>query len=107
MTYSNARDVPEYEHDCDNCIFLGNLALPPIDALAKNYDLYVCEMDGILQTIVARYSDNPSDYISGDKLNIHGLGLTLKELAPTIDVDQYFAKEDMNIDDDLFFRSVD
>ena len=44
-----------YKHDCDKCVYLGEYG----DA-----DLYFCNQSGI-KTVIARYSDEPSDYISG------------------------------------------
>lgn len=42
-----------YEHDCNNCEYLGRY---------REYDLYFC---GREPTVLARYSDQGSDYISG------------------------------------------
>ena len=47
---------PRYTHDCEGCTFLG---------ISGNADLYFCEQGGTLKTIIARFSDNSSDYISG------------------------------------------
>ena len=46
---------PLYEHDCKSCIFLGALI---------DYDLYYCGKQGDI-TVIARYSDEPSEYLSG------------------------------------------
>jgi hypothetical protein len=47
---------PRYRHDsCPNCQYLGRL---------NDYDLYYCE--GILtKTVLARFSHEPSEYMSG------------------------------------------
>jgi hypothetical protein len=45
-----------YEHDCDNCVFLGQF---------ENADLYVCAHNNIIDTVVARFSDDGPDYLSG------------------------------------------
>jgi hypothetical protein len=45
---------PLFEHDCDTCIFLG---------IYNNHDLYY--HPGILSTIIARFSSDGPDYISG------------------------------------------
>ena len=59
---------PMYKHDCDKCIFLGNLEVdednPWVTQGTKVVDLYVC-VEQIIPTFVARCSDEPSDYISG------------------------------------------
>jgi hypothetical protein len=47
---------PRYKHDgCSSCQYLGRF---------KDYDLYYCE--GITtKTVLARYSSEPSEYLSG------------------------------------------
>lgn len=45
-----------YLHKCTRCIFLGQ---------KDEYDLYFCDQDWELPTIVARYSDDSPDYLSG------------------------------------------
>ena len=45
-----------YKHDCENCISLAEF---------RNADLYFCRQGGFLPTVIARYSDEPSDYASG------------------------------------------
>jgi hypothetical protein len=55
---------PKFEHDCDSCVFLGgfngsNLGEP------MYYDLYVCARDGVIDTLIGRYDDEPSRYKSG------------------------------------------
>ena len=48
--------MPLYKHDCDNCKFLATL---------NNKDLYVCARQKKIDTVIARYSSEPGDYISG------------------------------------------
>ena len=59
--------VPKrYEHDCNQCVYLGQYG---------NADLYACGPDAeesdedccekVLDTVLARYSDDPADYASG------------------------------------------
>ena len=49
---------PRYVHDCDRCRYLGRF---------RSYDLYVCETKSLSrQSVIARYSDEPSGYASGD-----------------------------------------
>ena len=50
------RDTPRYTHDCTNCTFLGQ---------HKEFDLYVCAVDKKINTVIARYSSDSPDYISG------------------------------------------
>lgn len=51
---------PQFIHDCERCCqFLGSF-----DAKDGPADLYFCQND-ILPTLVARYSDEGSDYVSG------------------------------------------
>ena len=45
-----------YKHDCDKCKFLGEWF---------EYDLYFHPAEHGIETIVARSSDVPEDYISG------------------------------------------
>ena len=48
---------PKYKHDCSKCVFLGRYA---------KADLYVCPAEGnIIDTVIARFSSDPPDYISG------------------------------------------
>lgn len=53
-----ARDEerPQWAHDCDDCVFLGQ---------HDDVDLYYCEAKGPGITLIARHSDEPSDYNSG------------------------------------------
>lgn len=63
---------PTYKHDCDACRFLGSVTGPdPYHAkIVKTWDLYVCgeqlrERERALGlTVLARYSDEPSNYKS-------------------------------------------
>lgn len=47
---------PRYSHDCAGCVFLG---------ISEEADLYYCDQGDSLKTIIARYSDEGPDYISG------------------------------------------
>ena len=47
-------DEPKYKHDCDHCTFLGHY---------NRADLYWC--GGKYPTIIARYSSDGPDYVSG------------------------------------------
>ena len=47
-------ETPEFEHDCDHCKFLGHY---------DRADLYFCGKSR--PTLIARWSDDGPDYISG------------------------------------------
>lgn len=49
--------TPRYVHDCDECTFLGEV---------DEYDVYVHPRDYAIEC-VARRSDDPSDYLSGQR----------------------------------------
>lgn len=51
---------PLYQHDCPRCTYLGKSKREGVYA-----DLYHCVQFGAIPTIIARYSDRPSDYASG------------------------------------------
>ncbi len=46
-------NTPRFKHDCDICKYLG---------MYEEYDLYFCENE---PTVIARYSSNGPDYMSG------------------------------------------
>ena len=48
--------IPLYEHDCEECKYLGKYE--------NKIDLYTCEQNGIRRTYIARYSNTGSDYAS-------------------------------------------
>jgi hypothetical protein len=58
---SNPKVEPRYEHDCDECVFLGHHG---------KYDLYYCERSEI--TVIARFGPL-GDYKSGLSFAKHGL----------------------------------
>jgi hypothetical protein len=50
------RKTPRYTHDCDQCRFIGRLI---------QYDLWIChEDDPVSNSLIARYSSEPSHYAS-------------------------------------------
>lgn len=66
--------TPSFDHDCAECVFLGQFHTSGALGI---YDVYRCPQGGI-PTIVARFSDGPEDYISGDPLLLSvGLEQTL------------------------------
>jgi alpha-D-ribose 1-methylphosphonate 5-triphosphate synthase subunit PhnG len=56
MVISTLTRLRRYKHDCSACLFVGEHG---------EYDVYVCPQNG-LPTIVARYGDEGSEYVSGD-----------------------------------------
>lgn len=48
--------APKYTHDCDKCVYLG---------VGDGADLYYCSQRIGFPTVIARYSSEESDYISG------------------------------------------
>ncbi len=68
----NDTTKPYWEHDCDNCEFLGGYIGPQADWTDLRHgrrDMYFCarpvEPDG--GSVVDRKSDEPSDYASGPR----------------------------------------
>jgi len=60
-------DVPTYEHDCDNCRYLGSHTTKwwPEDKSETLFDLYVCAKQRDMPTVIARYGNDGPDYTSG------------------------------------------
>jgi len=58
LSKSITTQVPAFEHDCDECVFLGRFL---------DNDLYFCDF-GVDYTVIARHSSEPADYISGELL---------------------------------------
>jgi hypothetical protein len=66
---------PKYEHDCDDCTFVGRLLLPG----GSEYDMYTCPQRALeIPTTVLRYGNEPWDYLSGDPLPIRQLGIVIE-----------------------------
>lgn len=70
------RETPRFKHDCDRCRFLGRWRGKVYEEseTEQDYDLYVCQSTGkepysrgpvFLDSWLARYSDDGSEYISG------------------------------------------
>lgn len=60
---NDPRNVPpaRHKHDCERCVYLGQ---------HDEYDLYYCEQNAGSATLVARWSDDGPDYVSGlEQLN--------------------------------------
>lgn len=55
---NKSNEEPKFKHDCSQCTFLGR------HRDDYEYDLYHCEKSG-LPTIIARFGDYGSDYMSG------------------------------------------
>lgn len=62
-------DEPLYNHDCEKCIFLGNMLDIKQDATNNSqinisfYDFYYHSSSDSV-SLIARYGDNPQDYLS-------------------------------------------
>ena len=54
--------MPKFEHDCEDCKYLGSTGGP---------DFYICPES---QSLVRRFSDEPSDYGSIPTTMVVGLG---------------------------------
>lgn len=54
--YIHDQPRPRYAHDCVACRFLG---------WHGSYDLYYCDQGGTAPTVIARWSSEPSAYLSG------------------------------------------
>jgi hypothetical protein len=52
-----------FQHDCSCCIFVGQ---------HNGQDLYYCPSGGVPATVIARRSDEPSDYSSGMVFAVRG-----------------------------------
>src|SRR3954465_1460085 len=64
MPETSPASVPLYEHDCDNCTYLGQMPADPSERYGVEVlDLYYCPQ-GVLPTVIARYGSE-GDYISG------------------------------------------
>ncbi len=57
-------DEPQYQHDCNNCVFLGQ----DYQEDRNGYDLYICcanQESHFGTSVLARYGNEPREYISG------------------------------------------
>lgn len=67
---------PNFKHDCEKCVFLGehlfidNFTVGVNPDVVRVCDLYVCPQDDRGPTVVARFSDDGADYKSG-LTNVH------------------------------------
>ena len=55
----------QYKHDCTTCIFLGRDIIPQGEKPSQFVDLYL-HQDNVENSLIARYSDEPSDYWTMD-----------------------------------------
>lgn len=60
-----ADNKPIYKHDCSECEYLGTF-IPPDDKFQPitEYDLYAHLRERMVE-LIARYGNNPPDYLSG------------------------------------------
>ena len=58
---------PNFEHDCENCVYLGEMKCFNQYTNTENqlFDLYVCNSKDYTNTVIARYSSDVHEYISG------------------------------------------
>lgn len=56
-----ASALPQFQHDCGRCDFLGQYVTPD----GRPCDLYACTATLEGGTVIARWSDEPADYMSG------------------------------------------
>lgn len=58
---------PVYQHDCERCIFLGNMPYSGrwVPEGVISVDLYVCLQSINGATFIARFGDEGSEYMSG------------------------------------------
>ena len=66
---------PRYTHSCSKCTFLGQY---------NEYDLYHCIQVGGMPTVIARYSDDGPDYMSGLRGAEPGLNLVTSKVETCI-----------------------
>lgn len=59
-------DTAKFTHDCDACVFLGH---------SLSSDLYFCNGNGNISTVIARWSSDGPDYTSGIALVPHDVRL--------------------------------
>lgn len=59
--------MPQFEHDCDECTFVGHY---------KGIDIYTCPQN-TMPTVVARYGSDGPEYTSGQTIKIDDLTLTI------------------------------
>lgn len=60
---------PQYQHDCKYCEFVG---------IIDGKDIYVCPQNGY-PTIVAREGRKREEYMSGQRLTLGSITLTLNQ----------------------------
>ena len=71
---------PKYQHDCENCIYLGLHTVESEDEEGHTfyiaYDLYIClnKDDSGFPSLVARYGDEGWEYLSSPALANHFKG---------------------------------
>ena len=53
------RHAPRFNHDCDACVFLGGVDVPPC-----RLDVYICPQPQRYDSLVVRYGSGGSEYTS-------------------------------------------
>lgn len=59
---------PRFQHDCHNCIFVGNVAVNGVQS-----DMYFCDKNVTSPTVIVRHSNDISDYVSSLKMAQNGV----------------------------------
>jgi len=65
-----AKDAPVFEHDCEQCTFLGRF---------QCHDLYFCRQGGNVSTVISRYGSAGPQYASGLEIGRKSLDPELAE----------------------------
>lgn len=56
--------LPAHPHDCNGCVYLGCIPADTSEPGSTQQDLYFCEQNGGVPTLIARFGPGP-DYMSG------------------------------------------
>ena len=74
FNYKNDPRYKQFHHDCEECVYLGLFNFK-CGSQYTLYDAYYCEVDSVIPTVIARYGDEGSEYLSG-----LGFGGVLKDI---------------------------
>ena len=83
--HTHGSAVTHYQHDCDQCIFLGSFK-PPMESPTHQpviHDLYYCPRSEFGGSVIGRYGNEGCEYCSMALELLQGLncGAVLKEAA--------------------------
>lgn len=79
---------PQYVHDCDNCIFLGQY----MENDGTLYDLYFCSTE---PTVIARYGEE-GKYLSGLRFAIYDI-FSIRETPLSVALKRAYERGIINI----------